>query len=221
MIKIILVEDHLVVRNGIKLLLDTQENMEVIAEANNGKEAIAYLAEGVVPDVIITDINMPGMDGLQLTEKLVEQYPDIKIIVLSMLNNTQNVAQAFEKGAKGYLVKNVSYDELLFAIAHIGNGGRYLCEELAMLLLERVIAQPPAFGGDEREEGGADGIELSEREVEVLQLISDGYTNVEIADKLFLSKRTVEGHRQNLIEKTGVKNSASLIKYAVVNRLVE
>ncbi len=220
MIKIILVEDHLVVRNGIKLLLDTQENMQVIAEANNGKEAIAYLAEGAVPDVIITDINMPGMDGLQLTEKLVEQYPDIKIIVLSMLNNTQNVAQAFEKGAKGYLVKNVSYDELLFAIAHIGNGGRYLCEELSMLLLERVIAQPPAFGVYENE-GETDGIELSDREVEVLQLISDGYTNIEIADKLFLSKRTVEGHRQNLIEKTGVKNSASLIKYAVVNRLVD
>ncbi len=128
--------------------------------------------------------------------------------------------KAFEKGAKGYLVKNVSYDELLFAIAHIGNGGRYLCEELAMLLLERIIAQPPTFGGYEGE-GAADGIELSDREVEVLQLISDGYTNVEIADKLFLSKRTVEGHRQNLIEKTGVKNSASLIKYAVVNRLVD
>lgn len=220
MIKIILVEDHLVVRNGIKLLLDTQENMQVIAEANSGKEAIAYLLEGNIPDVIITDINMPGMDGLQLTEKLVEQYPDVKIIVLSMLNNTQNVVQAFQKGAKGYLVKNVSYDELLFAIAHIGNGGRYLCEELAMLLLERVIAQPPVFGECETE-GLADGLELSDREVEVLQLISDGYTNVEIADKLFLSKRTVEGHRQNLIEKTGVKNSASLIKYAVLNRLVE
>lgn len=220
MIKIILVEDHLVVRNGIKLLLDTQENMKVIAEANNGDEALAYLSENSIPDIIITDINMPGMDGIELTERLVELYPSIKVIVLSMLSNTQNVSQAFEKGAKGYLVKNVSYDELLFAINHIGNGGRYLCEELAMLLLERVNSQPPIYGLEEKDKLVAD-IDLSERELEVLQLISDGYTNVEIADRLFLSKRTVEGHRQNLIDKTGVKNSASLIKYAVVNRLVD
>lgn len=220
MIKIILVEDHLVVRNGIKLLLDTQENMKVIAEANNGDEALAYLSENSIPDIIITDINMPGMDGIELTERLVELYSSIKVIVLSMLSNTQNVSQAFEKGAKGYLVKNVSYDELLFAINHIGNGGRYLCEELAMLLLERVNSQPPIYGLEEKDKLVAD-IDLSERELEVLQLISDGYTNVEIADRLFLSKRTVEGHRQNLIDKTGVKNSASLIKYAVVNRLVD
>lgn len=220
MIKIILVEDHLVVRNGIKLLLDTQENMQVIAEANNGKEAITFLEGNLIPDIVITDINMPGMDGIQLTEKLANEYPAVKVIVLSMLNNTQNVAQAFEKSAKGYLVKNVSYSELLFAITHIANGGRYLCEELAMLLLERVIAQPPAFGVYEDETNNSE-IELSDRELEVLQLISDGYTNVEIADRLFLSKRTVEGHRQNLIEKTGVKNSASLIKYAVVHRIVK
>lgn len=220
MIKIILVEDHLVVRNGIKLLLDTQENVQVIAEANNGQEAIAYLEQNIIPDIIITDINMPGMDGIQLTEQLVERYPGIKVIILSMLNNTQNVTQAFEKGAKGYLVKNVSYDELLFAINHISNGGRYLCEELAMLLLDRVMVQSAGFANYENDKPTND-VELSERELEVLQLISEGHTNVEIADKLFLSKRTVEGHRQNLIEKAGVKNSASLIKYAVINRLVD
>lgn len=220
MIKIILVEDHLVVRNGIKLLLDTQENMQVIAETNNGKEAIAYLADNIIPDIVITDINMPEMDGIQLTQQLGERYPSIKVIMLSMLSNTQNVTQAFEKGAKGYLVKNVSYDELLFAINHISNGGRYLCEELAMLLLERVMVQSSGSANYENDKTTND-VELSERELEVLQLISEGYTNVEIADKLFLSKRTVEGHRQNLIEKAGVKNSASLIKYAVINRLVD
>lgn len=219
MIKIILVEDHLVVRNGIKLLLDTQENMQVVAEANNGEEVVSYLRDNPLPDIIITDINMPSMDGVQLIEKITEDYPEIKVMVLSMLNNTQNVIQAFRKGAKGYLVKNVSYDELLFAISHIGKGGRYLCEELAMLLLDRVMDQTTAFGFFEGE-APTENIQLSERELEVLQLISDGYTNTEIADKLFLSKRTVEGHRQNLIIKTEVKNSASLIKYAVRNRLV-
>src|SRR5690606_27083127 len=220
MIKIILAEDHLVVRNGIKLLLDTQENIQVIAEANNGQEAITYLEQNVIPDIIITDINMPGMDGIRLTEKLVEQYPTVKVIVLSMLNNTQNVSQAFEKGAKGYLVKNVSYDELLFSINYIANGGRYLCEELAMLLLERVMTQASGFANYEKDTAAND-VELSERELEVLQLISEGYTNVEIADKLFLSKRTIEGHRQNLIGQAGVKNSASLIKYAVIHGLVD
>lgn len=220
MIKIILVEDHLVVRNGIKLLLDTQENMQVVAEANNGEEAITYLSKNSIPDIIITDINMPSMDGMELIEKLTELYPEIKVMVLTMLNNTQNVTVAFQKGAKGYLVKNVSYSELLFAIEHVGNGGRYLCEELSMLLLDRVIDQSSTVGFYEGEPVKVD-IELSERELEVLQLISDGYTNMEIADKLFLSKRTVEGHRQNLIIKTEMKNSASLIKYAVKNRLVE
>lgn len=219
MIKIILVEDHLVVRNGIKLLLDTQENVQVIAEANNGVEALSFLEEGVVPDLFITDINMPEMDGIQLCRKLTQLYPEIRVIILSMLSATQNVVQAFENGAKGYLVKNVSYDELLFGINHISKGGRYLCEELAMLLLDRVSSQASELEAHDQNELVSE-MGLSERELEVLQLISDGYTNLEIADRLFLSKRTVEGHRQNLIEKSGVKNSASLIKFAVVNSLV-
>lgn len=218
MIKIILVEDHLVVRNGIKLLLDTQENVSVIGEANNGVEALEILKSTDLPDIIITDITMPEMDGLRLASILKEDYPDIKVIVLSMLNSVQNMKLAFEIGCKGFLVKNVSYDELLFGINHIARGGYFVCEELVMSLVENLNNKDLLLSKNSNffEENT-----FSERELEVLQLISDGYTNIQIADKLFLSKRTVEGHRQNMIEKMDVKNSASLIKYATLYGLVK
>ncbi|HLS95906.1 LuxR family two component transcriptional regulator [Sphingobacterium allocomposti] len=218
MIKIILAEDHLVVRNGIKLLIDSQDNLTVVGEANNGIEVMELLEKGTEADIVLTDISMAGMDGIQLVERLQQLYPGIKVIMLSMLNSSQHVFQAFEKGAKGYLVKNVGYDELLFAIEHVEKGGRYLCEEIAMMLLDKLHDVPSSSTNVEQLMADLD---ISDRELEVLQLISEGYTNVEIADKLFLSKRTVEGHRQNLIDKTGVKNSAALIKLAVKNGLIK
>ncbi len=218
MINIILAEDHLVVRNGIKLLIDSQDDLSVIGEANNGEEVLALLESGLKPDIVLSDISMNGMDGLQLVERLKSDYPDIKVVMLSMMNSSQHVFQAFDKGAKGYLVKNVGYDELLFAIQHIHIGGRYLCEELAMMLVDKLSDAPLSAVNVEDLMSEMD---ISERELEVLQLISEGYTNVEIADQLFLSKRTVEGHRQNLIDKTGVKNSAALIKLAVKSGLIK
>lgn len=218
MIKIILAEDHLVVRNGIKLLIDSQDNLTVIGEANNGEEVLALLEDGSKPDIVLSDISMSGMDGIELVERLKSDYPEIKVIMLSMMNSSQHVFQAFDKGAKGYLVKNVGYDELLFAIQHIHIGGRYLCEELAMMLVDKLQDVPASVANVEDLMSEMD---ISDRELEVLQLISEGYTNVEIADQLFLSKRTVEGHRQNLIDKTGVKNSAALIKLAVKSGLIK
>lgn len=218
MIKIILVEDHLVVRNGIKLLLDTQDNVKVIGEANNGVEALDLLKSTELPDVILTDITMPEMDGLQLAKIMQQEYPEVKVIVLSMLNSIENMKSAFEFGCKGFLIKNVSYDELLFGINHISRGGHYICEELVMSLMKTLLSQDRLTPKENVlfEEGT-----FTDRELEVLQLISDGFTNVQIADKLFLSKRTVEGYRQNLIEKMDVKNSASLIKYATLHGLVK
>lgn len=218
MIKILLAEDHLVVRNGIKLLLDTQENISVIGEADNGVQVLDIIQSGNVPDIILTDINMDVINGIELLKRLSYEYPSIRIIILSMLNTSPYVLEAFNKGAKGYLVKNVSYEELLFGINHVYRGGRYLCEELAMLLIENFNEQPII---NNQAEQFIKDFDISDRELEILQLISDGLTNVEIAEKLFLSKRTVEGHRQNLIDKAGVKNSASLIKLAVKNGIVK
>ncbi|WP_410221488.1 response regulator [Pedobacter sp.] len=218
MIKIILAEDHPIVRNGIKLLLESQEHFCVIGEANNGKETIELLENKLIPDILITDIGMKEMDGKELTEYINIHYPDIKVIVLSMVGSTQLVSTCFEKGANGYLLKKVDYEELLFAIKHVAKGGKYLCDELSMEFIESV-QHSPAFNTYSNTHL-AEEIDLSDRELEVLELISDGLTNMEIADKLFLSKRTVEGHRQNLINKTNVRNSAALIKYAFKNGLI-
>lgn len=217
MIKVILVEDHLVVRNGIRLLLDASGEVEIIAEAKDGNELLDFLSQGLLPDVVISDINMPLMDGLEVTTYLVENYPTIKIVLLSMLNTADQVINAFQRGAKGYLVKNVAYDELIFAIKHIANGEKYVCQELSLNILDLLSSHSNHLTFNKPE---VLDLDLSDREGEVLQLISEGYTNMEIADKLFLSKRTVEGHRQSLINKLQVKNSAELIKFAVQHNLV-
>ncbi|MCJ0743414.1 response regulator [Pedobacter montanisoli] len=220
MIKIILAEDHPIVCNGIKLLLESQEHFCVIGEANNGKETIELLENKLIPDVLITDIGMKEMDGKELTEYINIHYPNIKIIVLSMVGSTQLVSTCFEKGANGYLLKKVDYEELLFAVKHVAKGGKYLCDELSMEFIESVQQNSSAFSNYDNNTHLTEDICLSDRELEVLELISDGLTNTEIADKLFLSKRTVEGHRQNLINKTNVRNSAALIKYAFKNGLI-
>lgn len=217
MIRILLVEDHMVVRNGIKLLLESQDNFEVVGEASNGHEALAYLQSHPIPDIILTDISMEEMDGMALLQILQKEYESIKVVILSMLNQINYVIEAFGYGLMGYLVKNVGYNELLFALRHVSEGGRYMSEEISMLLLDQVKSgqsygqNPTLIRVD---------FDLSERELEVLQLIAEGYTNIEIADKIFLSKRTVEGHRQNLIEKAGVKNTAHLVKFAFENGIL-
>lgn len=218
MIKIILAEDHQVVRNGIKLLLESQDGLGVVGEANNGNEVLALLNSGMKADLVLTDISMEGIDGIELIGRLGSEYPDIKVVVLSMLNNSQHVFRAFENGALGYLVKNIGYEELLFALKHVHSGGRYLSEEISMMLLDKMRDAPTSRSDVDTL---LTEMDITQRELEVLQYISEGFTNLEIAERLFLSKRTVEGHRQNLIDKTGVKNSASLIKMAVKTGLVK
>ena len=211
MINILLVEDHMVVRNGIKLLLESQDDFEVVGEASNGREALHFLASNPAPDIVLTDISMEEMDGMELLQQLKKEYQEVKVVILSMLNQINYVIEAFDYGLAGYLVKNVGYNELLFALKHIASGGRYMSEEISMLLLDQVRS------GQSYTEGSIGlrmDFDISDRELEVLKLIAEGYTNIEIADKIFLSKRTVEGHRQNLIEKAGVKNTAHLVKFA-------
>lgn len=215
MIKIALVEDHLVVRNGIKMLLQTQADLEIIAEADNGLSMIELLQQGISPDVILSDMDMPELDGFEMAKRIMELNSKAHIIILSMINDVQVIKQVIDIGVSSYLVKNIGYEELLFAIRHVASGNTYLSQDISFILLERyakMLGQSTSFPSAL--------IDMTERELEVLQLIGEGYTNMQIADKLFLSKRTVEGHRQNLIEKVGVKNSASLIKYAVKHNLI-
>lgn len=218
MIKIALTEDHKIVRKGISSLLEKEDDMQIIAEASNGAEMIELFNTGEInpaETILITDINMPGINGIDLIANLMGSYPELRVIALSMLSNEKYVVKAFKAGANGYMLKNINSDELLFGIRHIYNTReRFICNEIAIELLDRHLERSHVFNDDYPE------IELSKREKEVLLLIAEGFTNQEIADKIFTSKRTVEGHRQNLIDKTQSRNSAALIRYAVVRGIV-
>jgi DNA-binding NarL/FixJ family response regulator len=216
MIQVLLAEDHNIVRNGIKMLLEMDKNINIIGEAVNGKEALAYISRGDKIDVVLADINMPELDGLSLLKEMKVHNPEIKVVILSMHDNEKYVTQAFTEGASGYLLKNISADELVFALKHTHMGGKYLCAELAIRMLDRLTQN-----GYKSLNPVTDKIDFSMREIEVLHLIADGLTNLEMSDKLFISKRTVEGHRQSLIEKTGSRNTAALIRYAVRHGIVE
>lgn len=216
MIKIVLVEDHNIVRNGIKMLLESEPNIKIVGEATNGQEAIDLLKKDSDVDVFLSDINMPCLDGISMIHILKKSYPRLKVIILTMLDNEKYVVKAFNEGAAGYLLKNVSADELIFSLKHVKAGGSYLCSELSIILLKRLVnnllISTPEAEGD---------VDLSSREIEILQLIAEGYTNGEISEKLFLSKRTIEGHRQSLIDKTGSRNTAALVRFAVLHGLVK
>lgn len=210
-VKILLVEDHMVVRNGIKLLLESQDDFVVVGEASDGNEALQLLANELLPDMILTDISMDHMDGMELLRVIRARYPSIKVVILSMLNQIHYVIESFELGLSGYLLKNVDYNELLFGLKHVASGGQYISAEISMTLLDQVIS---GENYTDLANSTLPEFDISERELEVLKLIADGFTNVEIADKIFLSKRTIEGHRQSLIEKLNVKNTAELVKVA-------
>jgi DNA-binding NarL/FixJ family response regulator len=216
MINLILAEDHNIVRNGISLLLGADKEIRIKGEAVNGIEVLRMLAEGIEVDMILADINMPEMDGIALIREIKIHNPEIKIVMLSMLDNEKYLSQAFSEGASGYLLKSVSADELLFAIKHVHSGGKYICSELSVQLLDKLMhTVNPAFDKSHQD------IDFSMREIEVLHLIAEGLTNNEMSDKLYVSKRTIEGHRQSLIEKTGSRNTAALIRFAVLSGIVQ
>jgi DNA-binding NarL/FixJ family response regulator len=215
MVRIILAEDHNIVRNGIRNLLEKEKDLKIVGEALNGQEVLDLLDAGTDADVILADINMPVMSGIEMAQKLKDSGSAVKVTILSMLDHERYVVQAFQAGVSGYLFKNISADELIFAIKHIHLDGRYICSELSLRFLDKLIHQPVRTDLET-----VTGIELTARETETLSLIADGLTNQEIADRLFTSKRTIENYRQSLIEKTNTRNTASLIRFAILHGLV-
>lgn len=215
LISVLLAEDHNIVRSGIKSLLDNETNIEVVDEASNGMEAIRILEGGALANIIVTDLNMPGIAGNELLNYLRANFERLKIVVLSMSDEDKHVSEAFQAGVDGYLLKNVSKEELIFAIKHVMSGGKYICAELSLRMLKKVSSFEHTHSDPEVFH------DLTKREHEVLQLIAEGFTNNEIAEKLFTSRRTIEGHRQSLIDKTGVSNSAALIMHAFRNGILK
>ena len=214
MIRIALVDDHRLFRNGLKMLLSTHKGVEVVFEAASGEEFLAEV-ERVRPDVVFMDYAMPGMSGAQATEQGLALCPDMKVISLTMFAENAYYSQMVGSGAKGFLLKDSEFKEVTDAVETVAAGGTYFSESLLATLSQTMRKS----GGSVDDIAEAD--RLSEREIEILVGICRGESTQEIADNLFISKRTVDKHRANILEKSGCKNTASLVVYAIKHRLVE
>lgn len=214
MIRIALVDDHRLFRNGLKMLLSTHKGVEVVFEAASGEEFLAEV-ERVRPDVVFMDYAMPGMSGAQATEQGLALCPDMKVISLTMFAENAYYSQMVGSGAKGFLLKDSEFKEVTEAVETVAAGGTYFSESLLATLSQTMRKS----GGSVDDIAEAD--RLSEREIEILVGICRGESTQEIADNLFISKRTVDKHRANILEKSGCKNTASLVVYAIKHRLVE
>lgn len=208
LITVVLADDHTVVRSGLRMLLEAEAGMEIVAEAGDAESAARYV-RGHKPSVLVLDLNMPGEPSLEAIPKLTESSPDTAIVVLTMQNEPAFAREALRAGARGYVLKHSAGTELVEAIRTAVGGGTYLNPALGA----RVAAEPPAPAGPPDE--------LTEREVEVLRLIALGHTNNEIAGQLFLSVRTVETHRAHIQQKLGLSTRAELVRYALDHDLVD
>lgn len=215
-IKVIIADNHPIIRNGITSLVGTQDNIEVIAEASKGFEVIDFLEKGNLPDILITDIETSDLDGIELTRFIKSNYPQIKVLILTSVEHEKLITKCFDAGADGYLLKNVTTSEIVFAVEQLNAGYKYLSTSIGMKLLDPVQKTFSVEAGNMKP-----SVQFSKRELTILKLIAEGFTNTEIADKLFTSKRTIEGNRQNLLHKIGKKNTAELIGFAIRNAIID
>jgi len=205
--KILLVDDHKILRDGIRSLVKGYDDIEVIGEAADGKTALQMVQE-LQPDLVVMDISMPDMNGIDATRKIRNNYPDIKVIALSMHHDKQFVSEIFRAGASGYLIKDSAFDELDHAIRVVMSGKTYINPQIASLVVESLVSQssstpPQSFAL------------LTEREREVLQLISEGRSTKQIAFDLSVSSKTVESHRRQVMGKLNIRSVAELTKFAI------
>jgi two-component system, NarL family, response regulator NreC len=209
-IRAVVVDDHAVVRSGIRLLLDREDDIEVVGEAGNAKDAI-FRARALKPDVILLDVVMPGQSGIEVLPDLFKESPETKVLVLSMQDDPSYVREAFGAGASGYVLKEAADEEVVAAVREIAGGGRYVHPALGARL---VTAEAEA-------RAAAEADPLSEREREVLRLLALGHTNQEIAKMLYISVRTAETHRAHIMQKLRLSTRAELVRYALAQGLLE
>ncbi|WP_423148351.1 response regulator [Rubrolithibacter danxiaensis] len=205
--RILIVDDHGIMLDGIELLLKQNKDLEIIAKTINANYALAYLRSEKV-DLLITDYNMPEMSGLQLLKQAKKIHPGLKIIFLSMHDEQVIVQEVIQAGADGYILKKYAYQEIIQAIDVIKSGGQYWSPEIRKVMLSAL-----------RKEDSL--VELTDREMDILRLLVKELTSKEIAEKLFISERTIETHRKNLLRKTNSKSTVGLIKYAYTYKLVD
>ncbi len=214
MIHVLIAEDHLMVRAGIRALLEKAGDVHVVGEASNGQEAVE-LTEKHVPDVLLMDIMMPRLNGIQAAENIRKLKLPTRILLLSMYSDEGLIYQALQSGVKGYVLKSAVGDELLWAVRAVAEGKTYLSSQVSEIMVENAV-NPHAHGQNHDPLSN-----ISPREKEILQLIAEEHTSSEIAKLLFISEKTVEKHRTSLMEKLNVRNLAGLVRLAVKYRLVD
>jgi DNA-binding NarL/FixJ family response regulator len=213
-IKIAIADDYKIYREGLKVGLSSDENLDIILEADNGEDLLKEL-ESFSPDVILMDLKMPVMDGMEATKAVRKKYPAIKVLVVTMYEDDKFIIHLMENGANGYLLKNAEPEEIKKSIYAVHENGYYFNDLVNKALLKKLILKnnfKPSFNQN---------IDLTERELQVLKLICEEKTAAEIGKEIFLSPRSVEGIRQRLIEKIGVRNTAGLVMFAIKNGVVE
>jgi two-component system response regulator NreC len=209
-IRVLVVDDHSVVRSGLKLLLAAEDDIEVAGDAGNADQA-ALRAELLKPDVVLLDVVMPGRSGIDVTPEILERSPGSKVLVLSMQDDPRYVREAFAAGASGYVLKEAADSEVVHAVREVANGGRYVNPDLGARL---AVADAHARAAEEADP-------LSDREREVLRLLALGHTNQEIAKMLYISVRTAETHRAHIMQKLRLTSRAELVRYAIEQGLLE
>lgn len=212
-IKLLLVDDHQMLIDGIKALLSGEEMFEIIATSNSATKALEILKDSPV-DIVITDINMPEMSGIELTQKIHDLHPGMKVLALSMFGEKQTIREMLDAGVQGYILKNTGKEELITALNKIADGGLFFSDEITSEMMKAIKSNSSI-----KENNGPPN--LTQREIEIVQLIAKEFNNQQIANHLFISERTVETHRKNIFRKTKTKSLVGLIKFAYEHNLVE
>ncbi|MEQ9300908.1 MAG: response regulator transcription factor [Cyclobacteriaceae bacterium] len=212
-IKVLLADDHEMILDGLKLILEQQDDIEVVGEAYDGEEVLSMVRRLPELDIVILDINMPKKDGIEVTKEIKSTYPEVKVLILSMYNRKEFVKNLVEAGTDGYILKNAGKSELLRAIQALVQGEPYYGPEITKTMM-KTYQKSKVFDNPM-------DVNLSEREKEVVRLIANEASTAEIADKLFISPHTVDSHRKNILSKLDVKNTAGVVKYALQTGIIK
>ena len=213
-VRVLIVDDHVIVRDGVRMILEAQPDIEVVGEASDGRQALEA-ARQLSPGVVLMDIAMPGMNGLEATAAIKQELPDVQVLILTMHEDNEYFFQVLRAGASGYVLKGASSNDLVSAIRAVHQGGVYLHPAVAKNLVSDYVRQMEPGEDRTRYDG------LSDRERQVLKLVAEGKTSQQIAEELFLSVNTVQTHRSHIMEKLGLHNRTDLIRYALRKGLVE
>jgi len=214
-INVILVDDHQLIRMGITALLNSEKDIRVIGEVTSAKEVVAKI-DKELPDIVLMDISLDDGDGILLTKEICKKHKDVKVIMLSMHVKEDFIQRSLKAGASGYILKDSHKEELIRAIKEVAAGGKYFADEVSQIMLASYVTKAGDVTGKRKKSYG-----LTNREIEIIRLLSDGLNNLKIADELDISHRTVDTHRTNIMQKVKVKNVAELVKYAIKNKLIE